>query len=144
MTDSSFDYPFQIRLQDVDAAGVLFFAQLFPYAHSAYEQWMAELGFPLHRMIRERTLGLPLVHAEADYRRPLRHGDAVTARLTIAELAERRFAVAYRFETAGGALAAEARTLHVALDPQTGKSCPLPADLAAALRPYVQAPAPAE
>lgn len=119
---------FRVALHDVDAAGILFFAHLFRHAHDAYELAMAELGSPLDGLIREGALGLPLVHAEADFRRPLRHGALVEVRTSLGELSERRFVVHYRFES-DAALAATATSVHVAIDPATGRSIPLPRTL---------------
>lgn len=130
----AFEYRFRVTLHDVDAAGVLFFAQLFRHAHDAYESWMSSLGFPLDEMIRQGIIGLPVVHAEADYRKPLRHGDAIRVKLAVAEIGARRFSIEYRFERAPGEPAASARTIHVCTDHREGASGALPDDLAAALR----------
>ncbi|WP_295542303.1 thioesterase family protein [uncultured Thiohalocapsa sp.] len=116
MSNASFEHPFRVALHDTDAAGVLFFAHLFRHAHDAYEAWMAQLGFPLHAMLRDGVLRLPLVHAEADYRRPLRHGAVVTVQLTPTAVGAGSFTVDYRFHTADGDLAATARTVHAAVD----------------------------
>lgn len=130
MSEAVFEHRFRVALHDTDAAGVLFFAHLFRHAHDAYEGWMARLGFPLDAMLRDGELRLPLVHAEADYRRPLHHGAAVTVRLTPA-VGERSFTVDYRFQTADGHLAATARTVHTAIDTQGRRS--LPAELREAI-----------
>ena len=116
MSEAAFEHRFRVALHDTDAAGVLFFAHLFRHAHDAYEAWMARLGFPLDAMLRDGELRLPLVHAEADYRRPLHHGAAVTVQLIPAAVGERSFTLDYRFQTADGALAATARTVHAAID----------------------------
>jgi 1,4-dihydroxy-2-naphthoyl-CoA hydrolase len=132
MTTTAFEHRFRVALHDTDAAGVMFFAHLFRHAHDAYEAWMAALGFPLDAMIADGVLRLPLVHAEADYRRPLRHGEAVLVQLGVAEVRERSFALDYAFLGADGELAASARTVHVAVDADGGQA--LPAALQAALR----------
>ncbi|MGB5833740.1 MAG: acyl-CoA thioesterase [Thiohalocapsa sp.] len=134
MSDQSFQYRFQIRLHDTDVAGVLFFAHLFRHAHDAYEVWMSELGFPLDRLIRDGELALPLVHAEADYRRPLRHGDRVCLSLAVAELGTGSFKIDYQFRTQDGELAAVARTVHVCIHPGHGLPHALPEALSNALR----------
>jgi 1,4-dihydroxy-2-naphthoyl-CoA hydrolase len=92
----AFEHRFRVALHDTDAAGVLFFAHLFRHAHDAYEAWMATLGFPLDAIVRDGELRLPLVHAEADYRRPLRHGEAVTVQLAVGEVRERSFVIDYK------------------------------------------------
>lgn len=131
---------FRVALHDSDAAGVLFFAHLFRHAHDAYEGLMAHLGWPLDGLIRAGQLALPLVHAEADYRLPLRHGEWVSVALTVAAVSPRSFTLTYRFGTATGALAATARTVHAGIDPGRGEPIALPAALASALRDHAAAP----
>ncbi len=133
MNPESFQYQFMVSLHDIDAAGVLFFAHLFRRAHDAYETWMEVSGFPLDAMIRDGDLALPLVHAEADYRRPMRHGDKVCVLLSVAEVGTSSFKIDYRFQTQDGDLAATARTVHVCVTAETGRPQPLPEALVDAL-----------
>ncbi len=140
MNPESFQYQFMVSLHDIDAAGVLFFAHLFRRAHDAYETWMEVLGFPLDAMIRDGDLALPLVHAEADYRRPMRHGDKVCVLLSVAEVGTSSFKIDYRFQTPDGDLAATARTVHVCVHPDKGHSRQLPELLSTALRRLLAKP----
>lgn len=132
MSDAGEDHWFRVALHDTDAAGVLFFAHLLRHAHDAYEAAMRHLGWPLDQLIRAGELGLPLVHAEADFQRPLRHGDQVRVGLAVEAVASQRFTLGYRFWR-GEQQVATARTLHVAIDPTSGRSRPLPPALSAAL-----------
>lgn len=136
MQPSQFDYSFRIALHDTDAAGVLFFAHLFRHAHDAYERFMQHLGYPLATLIETGERHLPLVHAEADYQAPLRHGMQVHIRLQVARLGQHAFDLEYGFTTASGKTAARARTVHVCIDPSAGTPAPLPESLRAALAPY--------
>lgn len=132
MTALSIEHHFRVALHDTDAAGVLFFAHLFRHAHDAYEAMMARIGWPVDELIRERQLALPLVHAEADYRCPMRHGDQVDVIIELKDLGERRFSLAYGFSSDGREVAT-ALSVHVAIDPRTGRSEALPKSLASAL-----------
>jgi 1,4-dihydroxy-2-naphthoyl-CoA hydrolase len=132
MTDVLFQHRFRVALHDTDAAGVLFFAHLFRHAHDAYEVTMARIGWPIEALIRDRQLALPLVHAEADYRRPMRHGDQVDVALDLLSLGDRRFSLSYEF-LIGAQQVATAQSVHVAIHPDTGLSRTLPESLAAAL-----------
>jgi 1,4-dihydroxy-2-naphthoyl-CoA hydrolase len=134
MNDVVHIHAFRVALHDTDAAGVLFFAHLFRHAHDAYEGFMTAIGWPLDAMIRDRELALPLVHAEADYRRPISHGQQVQIAVTVADIADGRFSIDYRFTDTSGAVLASARTVHAAVDPHRSRPIPLPPGLAAALR----------
>ncbi len=134
MTAPTIEHHFRVALHDTDAAGVLFFAHLFRHAHDAYEAMMARIGWPVDGLIRGRQIGLPLVHVEADFRRPMRHGDQVDVAINLIDLGERRFSLAYGFFI-GTHEMATALSVHVAIDPRTGKSQALPQSLVSALSP---------
>ncbi|MFA5241145.1 MAG: thioesterase family protein [Sulfuricella sp.] len=127
-------YVFEVRLHDVDHAGVMFFARLFVHAHDAYEAFMAHLGLDLCAMISAGER-LPVVHADADYFQPLRHGEQITVILEIEALGETSFSVVYAFQTAAGLLA-RVRTVHVYLDPHVNTAGKLPPSLRHLLQPY--------
>ncbi|MDP2964325.1 MAG: thioesterase family protein [Sulfurimicrobium sp.] len=127
-------YVFDVRLHDVDHAGVMFFARLFVHAHDAYEVFMARLGLDLCAMIHTGER-LPVVHASADYFQPLRHGEQITVTLEIETLGTSSFTVAYAFH-ASESLHAKVRTVHVYLDPSFNAAASLPPALRQSLRPY--------
>lgn len=137
MDPRHFAYAFSVRLHDTDAAGRLFFGHLFRHAHDAYEAFMAHVGLPLDRLIRAGEILLPLVHAEADYHRPLCQGDRVRVVLAIAEIRARSFAVAYRFETQDGTLAATAKTVHLRINRDGSPAAGLSDEIRDAILPYL-------
>lgn len=130
-------YAFEVRLHDVDHAGVMFFARLFVHAHDAYEAFMARLGLDLCAMICSGER-LPIVHADADYFQPLRHGEQIKVNLEIEALGKTSFTVAYTFHAATNLLA-KVRTVHVYLDPHTNTATSLPSTLQQLLQPYCKA-----
>ncbi len=132
----NYNHVFEVRLHDVDHAGVMFFARLFVHAHDAYEAFMAHLGLDLCAMIctGER---LPVVHASADYFQPLHHGEQITVSLEIEALGETSFTVVYSLHSTAGLLA-RVRTVHVYLDPRINAASPLPETLRQPLLPYCQ------
>jgi len=92
------------------------------------------MGWPLEAMIRDGGLALPLVHAQADYRRPMRHGVEVRVAVRIAAIGTTSFTLDYGFTDRAGDLLATARSVHAAIDPNGSGSVQLPPDLAAALQ----------
>lgn len=130
MTGGPFEHVFEVRLHDTDAAGVLFFGHLFRHAHDAYESLMAAAGCPLQGLIRN-GVALPIVHAEADYQAPLRQGDRIRVRVTVAEIRRRSFSLDYRLLDDQGVSRGRARTVHVLTGP--GSTMALPDNLRQAL-----------
>ncbi len=74
-----------VRFQDIDAAGIIFYARAFDLCHDVYVEFLAEAGLPLHESLAGPFIA-PIRHAEADYLRPLRFGDRVEVALVLAQL----------------------------------------------------------
>ena len=120
----------RVPLSYVDAAGRIFFPRLLEWAHQVQEGFLYARGIPLSRWL-DSGPHFPVVHAEADYLRPLRLGDLTRVELRVEHLGLTSFRFGYRF-LVGGDVHATARTVHVAVDPGRG-SRPLPETLREAL-----------
>lgn len=123
---------YRVRLDDIDAAGVVFCARCVAIGHAAYEDALAAAGLPLPEVLRAGRIALPLVHVEADFKAPMRHGEDLTVTVTIAALSERSYSVLVGMAGAQGT-AATVRQVHAAVDRASGQAIPLPAEVRAAL-----------
>jgi 1,4-dihydroxy-2-naphthoyl-CoA hydrolase len=123
----AFEHSLRVRFQHCDPAGIVFFANVLVFCHEAYEELLRAAGSPLDELIRAREQVLPLGHAEVDFKKPIRFGQLVKIRVTVGRLGERSFRVEY--ELHGDELLATAATVHISVDPATGKSVPLTAAL---------------
>jgi len=136
MSEPEFEHEIVIPFQDIDAAGIVFFAHLFRYAHEAYERLMVRIDHPLQALLADGRYLLPLVHAEADYRQPLRHGEVVRVRVRVERLGNTAYTLGYRFVDEQDRLRATARTVHVVLDADSRSPTGIPQPLAEALEAY--------
>jgi YbgC/YbaW family acyl-CoA thioester hydrolase len=123
----------EVRFQDIDAAGIVFFPRLVEYLHDAYVAFLAARGCPLPPVLASGSWAAPIRHVEAEFLRPLRFGDSVEVALVGAAVRETEFTLGYRI-AAGGRAAAIGRTLHVTVDRTSFRRIPLPEALAEALR----------
>ena len=139
MTNKIFQHKITVPFQDIDAAGIVFFAHLFRYAHETYEQFMSDIGLSLARILQEREYLLPLIHAEADYLIPLQHGDSIRISLSVEKIGNSSFTLVYIFEDEKGRERAVTRTLHVVINAQDKKKVCIPAELNLALKNYTSA-----
>ena len=128
-----FAEPRVVRFQDIDAAGIVFYPRVLEYFSDAYLTMLVARGYDLPRELARATVGYPLVHAEADYLRPLRYGDAIKVEVISPRLGDTSFRVGYRLKTESGHPAAIGQTVHVAIDRSTFKPCPIPAEIRRAL-----------
>ena len=131
-----FDYHFRVSMHHVDHAGVLFFANLLILAHDAWEVFMCSKGVDLAQLIADGEWHIPIVHTEAEYMQPMRHGDEVDIRLQIEHLGRSSIRVKYTFVDQSGGQLAIARTTHVFIDSDTRHSSEIPSELRIRLQEY--------
>lgn len=131
-----FEHSLTVPFQDIDAAGVVFYAHLFRYAHEAYEQFMRSIGCSLQALLAAGSYLLPLVHAQADYYQPLRHADTVKIQIRLQRLGDTSFTLGYRVLGEDKIECASLETVHAALDRNTQRPLPLPDTLREALRRF--------
>ena len=123
---SGFSLELPIRFQDVDAAGILFFARVLDYCHDGYVGFLGAAGCPLHQTLAAGEWIAPLVHAEVDFIRPLRFGERVVVHLVAARRRGSVYTIGYRLERPRdieathdqrpGEAVAVAQTVHVVVD----------------------------
>lgn len=133
---AAFEHRFRVRFQHTDPAGIVFFANILVYCHEAYEEFLRAGGMPLEEFIGKREQTLPLGHAEATFKRPFRAGQLVTVRLTVGRLGDRSFRLEYDLYGEGGEHLATAATVHVSVDPATGRSTAIAPQLRELLEKY--------
>ena len=85
----AFEYVLTARFHEVDQAGILFFGRFFEYAHICFEEMLNEGFGGFAELFEVKRFGMPLVHAEASFRAPVRGGDQLILRLRIDTLSER-------------------------------------------------------
>jgi acyl-CoA thioesterase FadM len=135
-----FEHRLRVLFQHCDPAGIAFFGRLFEYSHEAFEELLRARGTPLDEVIRSGA-GAPLVHAEADFFRPLRHGMLVRVQLYRGKLSERSLRLDALLCDEAGALCARVAQVHAGLDLRSGRGAPLPRALAEALESLDPTPA---
>lgn len=139
---AAFEHRLRVRFQHCDPAGIIFFSNVLVYCHEAYEELLRSGGTPLEAIIQERAQSLPIGHAEATFKRPIRHGQLVLVRTTVGRLGDRSFRLEYDLFDEAQEHLATAATVHVSVDPATMRSTAVTGPLRALLEKYVQ-PAPA-
>ena len=134
-----FEHRFRVRFQHTDPAGIVFFANILVYCHEAYEELLRAGGMPLEEFLGKREQTLPLGHAEATFKRPFRAGQLVTVRVSVGRIGERSFRLEYDLYGEEGEHLATAATVHVSVDPATGRSIAIAPQLRALLERYAPA-----
>lgn len=123
---ATFHHRVIVGMQDTDAAGILFFASQFVFAHVVYERFLEELGFSFAEALENEPFLLPIVHAESDYFKPLKVGDRLDVELTVANVGNSSITLDYVFNAADGETVGRSTSVHVAVSRGDGKTMKLP------------------
>jgi 1,4-dihydroxy-2-naphthoyl-CoA hydrolase len=119
----------RLRLFETDATGVLYFAQQLRMAQEAFEWFLESASSSLGKWLKEDKYLLPIVHAEADFLRPLRVGDEIEICLALEHLGNSSFTLSSSFFLEEEVLAGKTRIVHVVIDRGTWQSTPIPPEL---------------
>lgn len=113
-------YAHVVRFSEVDAAGVAFYSRFFEWCHHAWEELLGAALGRWFAAMKADGWGLPVVHADADFRRPARLGDRLRIRLVAVSVAERggrgRLRVRFAVEGADDVVHAEVEHVHAFID----------------------------
>ena len=130
----SFEHRLTVRFFEVDRAGIAFFGRVFEYCHAAYEALLLAVGYPLAEVFDNEGWGMPLVHGEADFQRPMRMGEELAIEVAIGRLG--RTSVTFDFTVRGaadGEVRATARHVHACVDMDRFEPLAVPERFRAAL-----------
>lgn len=131
-----FRHPYTVALHDSDAAGIMFSANLIRIFHQGYEAMMTWIGFGMGSLLKKRTLGLPIVHVEGDFLKPLHVGDEVDVTVRVGQIGESSYRIDYELIGRDGVRYASGNTVHVCVDPKDRTPIPVPEDFKRALLTY--------
>lgn len=135
MSAHPFAHRTTIGLGRSDAAGVIYFTEALDLAHEAAEAFLESAGLPIQSLLRPGQVRLPVVHAEADYMRPVRPGDRLELRLSALHVGHSSITFEWVAVHDGGHEAFRTRIVHACIDPDGGRSVPVPDAVREALTP---------
>src|SRR5689334_20155745 len=75
----------RVEFSDTDMAGIMHFANYSRFMEAAEHAFFRSLRYSIHMHVDGRRFGWPRVHAECDYRQPLRFEDEVEVHLLVRE-----------------------------------------------------------
>jgi YbgC/YbaW family acyl-CoA thioester hydrolase len=125
----------RVEFSETDMAGIMHYSNYFRFMETVEHAFYRSLGFSVVMAEHHPPLGFPRVHAECDYKRPLRFEDLVEVHLLVQEKKAKAITYAFRFrnlsatpveEVARGVLAVVCVAVH-----PNGKmaSVPIPAEV---------------
>ena len=87
----------RVEFSDTDLAGIMHYANFFRFMETAEHGFYRSLGFSVVMPETDPRLGWPRVHAECDFRKPLRFEDMVEIHLLVAKKGTKAITYQFRF-----------------------------------------------
>ncbi len=107
----------RVRMDDTDAAGIIFFANQFRLVHDAWDDFLESEGHSFYKMVFEDNFLFVIVHAESDYLAPLTVGDELDIEVKVEKIGTTSLAMVYRiYKSNDQSLVGTAKMVHVCLD----------------------------
>jgi acyl-CoA thioesterase FadM len=136
-----FSRPVNVRFDEADARGILFYGRLQVLAHRVFEDFVvSELVPRWEDWFLAAEFIVPIRHAEATFHRPMRPGRTYEAELSVVRLGESSFDVRVRFrdrEAGEAVLCAETRVSHVFADAERFRKMPIPSAVRSRLEAHL-------
>jgi len=102
----SFEYKAirRVEFSETDMAGIVHFSNFFRYMETAEHGFYRSLGFSVILRNYDPPLGFPRVHAECDYKKPLRFEDQLEIHLIVSTKRPKVLTYLFRFNKVEGEL----------------------------------------
>lgn len=131
--DKKFETQFFAGFDDTDLGGVVFFGNYYRIAHKGLEQFILNKGLTWNQWFQSSEFLVPLVHSEADYKKPLFAGSTYNLKIQIDKLSESSVTFGYEILSDSGEELALLKTVHVFVDKNTFQKIAIPAEIRSAL-----------
>jgi YbgC/YbaW family acyl-CoA thioester hydrolase len=131
------EFKTEIRVSwvDTDAAGIVHFSNYFRFFERAEENLLRQIGLSYSLIRSKYGIGIPRVEAHCRYLASLKHDDVIQVNVLIDEVKEKTFKEEFRVTNiSGDHPIAEGYIICVAMSFETGRSIPLPAEIAIKLK----------
>ncbi len=125
----------KIYFDQIDAGGIIYFAELFKLFHQVYEEFLNSLNTK-ENYFKSRDFILPIIHSEADYIKPVKLHDDLEISVSVTQLRESSFELSY-FGKCSGNLMAKGKTVHVLVNRNNFEKVKLHKDLINGLKKYM-------
>jgi 4-hydroxybenzoyl-CoA thioesterase len=133
-------YERPVRFDEVDPAGIVFFARFMNYAHEAMENFFADIEGGYAGLIQTRKIGFPTVRLEADFKIPLRYGEMLRVETYCSQLGNTSATFVHEMRSAAsGEVCAVVRHVVVTVTLGVLKPCPMPPDVRARFLAHLKA-----
>ena len=129
----------RVRFGEVDQAQIVYYPRVFHFCHLAMEDFFErEMELPYATVVKDRGVGFPAVHLEADFTSPMPFGADLTITMSIVKLGRSSVVTRYAFRDQDGRACAEALITTACIDMQAFRSREIPDDFRAVFERHLE------
>jgi YbgC/YbaW family acyl-CoA thioester hydrolase len=92
----------RVEFSDTDMAGIVHYSNFFRYMEVAEHEFFRSLGFSVVTRQVDPPVGWPRVHAECDYKQPLRFEDQFEIHMLVIQKKSKSLSYEFRFRKLNG------------------------------------------
>lgn len=118
----------KINFYDCDPAGILFYANLFKFAHKTYEALIESFKLVAGYFNNENFV-VPIIHTEGNYFIPMKPGDKFEVSVHASQIRTSSFELTYNFTDKKSKVFAQVKTVHVFVDKKTFEKINIPTEI---------------
>ncbi|MCX7798532.1 MAG: acyl-CoA thioesterase [Melioribacter sp.] len=123
------------RFFEADPVGIIFYGNFFQYVHTAYEEFINSLKLKIN-FFNDYEYALPIIHAKADYKAPVRFGEIITVNIIVTKLKKSSFELSYEILNQKNIIVTKIKTVHVCVYKNNFKKTLLPKELFDSLKDH--------
>jgi len=123
-----FKQKIKINFYDCDPAGILFYANLFKFAHKTYEALIESFELEDGYFDNENFV-VPIIHTEGNYFIPMKPGNEIEVSVYVSQLRNSSFELTYNFTNENSNTNAQVKTVHVFVEKDSFEKIKVPDEI---------------
>lgn len=126
-----------ITFREADPARIMFFGNIFAFAHDAFEEFLVGAGFTWKEWFHNTDYMIPIRHTEANFLAPFFPGETYEVLCTVESFGATSFKMKYNFVQSGKTHAV-VTMVHSVLDAKTKQKIGLPFSIKSRLEKFLE------
>ncbi|WP_415062257.1 acyl-CoA thioesterase [Bdellovibrio sp.] len=126
-----------LKFREADPAGIMFFGNIFAFAHDAFEEFIVTTGYTYEEWFGQKDVIIPIRQTESNFLSPFYPGQTYDVAVTIASFGETSFKMKYVFSQKDKTHAI-VTMVHAVVDSKTMQKSSLPFTLKSRLEPFLE------
>lgn len=131
-----FVYRRKINFFDCDPAGILFYARIYDFCHSAYEAMIESFNLEQNYWKNEIYI-VPIISSEASYKKPINYGEEITVEIKVSQVKQSSFELRYSCRNKSEEDCVQVKTAHIFLNKKSWQKIDIPKKIKDSLKHHI-------